>query len=92
MDARSKMLLLDIKSGQKTIYQIVDATKKESEEERKEVDNRNLTLQSLLYGKDYFLKQVHFCKEFKTPNLQEALKEEDYLNRVKNLQPNVSEI
>lgn len=70
---------------------MVELTKKKSEDERKDLDSHNLTLQSLLYGKDYFLKEVYFCKEFKTPHLQQALKPEDYLARFKNIQPSASE-
>jgi len=42
------------------------------------MDTHNLNLQSLLYEKDYFVKEIHFCKEFKTPSLQSALKPEMY--------------
>jgi hypothetical protein len=70
---------------------MVEYMNKKSEEERKELDNHNLTLQSLLYGKDYFSGEVHFCKEFKTPNLQNALPEDIYIAKFKNLTPNVSE-
>ena len=70
---------------------MVEYMKRKSEEERKELDNHNLTLQSLLYGKDYFSGEVHFCKEFKTPNLQNALPDDVFISRFKNLPPNVSE-
>ena len=50
----------------------------QSENEKKEMDQHNLTLQSLLYEQDYFAKEIHFCKEFKTPNLKLALKSEVY--------------
>ena len=68
---------------------MLEFMKAKSEEERKEFDSNNLTLQSLLYGKHYFSGEVHFCKEFKTPNLQNALPEEEYASRFKNLSPNV---
>ena len=61
--------LFKIRVGQKDIYQMVEYMKVRSEEERKEFDSHNLNLQSLLYGKHYFSGEVHFCKEFKTPNL-----------------------
>ena len=83
--------LLKIRAGQRRIYQMVENMKRRSEDERRELDTHNLTLQSLLYGKDYFLKEVHFCKEYKTPHLQQALQPEVYLQRFKNLPPNVSE-
>lgn len=67
LDARNRLRLQLIKTGQRQIYQMVEQTKRDSEEEKKRVDSHNLTLQSLKYGKDYFLKEVHFCKEFKTP-------------------------
>jgi uncharacterized membrane protein YfhO len=70
---------------------MLEYMKAKSEEERKEFDSNNLNLQSLLYGKHYFSGEVHFCKEFKTPNLQNALPEEEYASRFKNLSPNVPE-
>ena len=62
-----------------------------SEDERRVLDNHNLTLQSLLYGKDYYSKEVHFCKEFKTPNLTNAIDTESFNKRFKNIQPNMTE-
>lgn len=70
LDMRNKMRVILIRSGQRQIFQMVEHMKRKSEEERRELDSHNLTLQSLLYGKDYFLKEVHFCKEFKTPHLK----------------------
>jgi hypothetical protein len=70
---------------------MVENMKRRSEDERRELDTHNLTLQSLLYGKDYFLKEVHFCKEYKTPQLQQALHPDVYLQKFKNLPPNVTE-
>ena len=34
---------------------------------------------------------MHFCKEYKTPHLQQALHPDVYLQRFKNLPPNVTE-
>ena len=73
LEAESKDRLFAIREGQKQVYQMVEYMKRRSEDERKDLDTHNLTLQSLLYGKDYFSKEVHFCKEYKTPNLQQAL-------------------
>jgi len=91
LDTTNKDRLLMIRAGQRRIYQMVENMKRRSEDERRELDTHNLTLQSLLYGKDYFLKEVHFCKEYKTPHLQQALHPEVYLQKFKNLPPNVTE-
>ena len=91
LDTNNKERLLMIRAGQRRIYQMVENMKRRSEEERKELDTHNLTLQSLLYGKDYFLKEVHFCKEYKTPHLQSALHPDVYLQKFKNLPPNVTD-
>ena len=69
LESQNKDRLLKIREGQKEVYLMVELMKRQSEDERKKLDNHNLTLQSLLYGKDYFSGEVHFCKEFKTPNL-----------------------
>ena len=58
--------------------------KKQSESELKEIDHHNIVLQNLQYEKDYFVKEIHFCKELKTPNLQLALKADVY-DKFKNL-------
>ena len=61
--------LLFLKNSQRELAEMVEGTKKVSENERRQVDSHNLTLQSLLYEKDYYVKEIHFCKEFKTPYL-----------------------
>ena len=43
--------------------------KKDSEIELKEIDYHNIVLQNLQYEKNYFDKEIHFCKELKTPQL-----------------------
>jgi hypothetical protein len=91
LDTSNKDRLLMIRAGQRRIYQMAENMKRRSEDERRELDTHNLTLQSLLYGKDYFLKEVHFCKEYKTPHLQQALNPDVYLQKFKNLPPNVTE-
>ena len=80
-----------MRTSQRSITQIVETMKRKIEEERKDLDSHNLTLQSLLYGKDYFLKEVHFCKEFKTPNLKQALQPDVYLNQFNNIPPAITE-
>jgi hypothetical protein len=61
--------ILFLKSGQRELNEMVESTKRASELERASVDEHNLALQSLTYEKDYFKKEIHFCKEFKTPQL-----------------------
>jgi hypothetical protein len=81
-----------IRLNEHVVNELDDHNKeRRSEDERRELDTHNLTLQSLNYGKDYFLKEVHFCKEYKTPHLQQALHPDVYLQRFKNLPPNVTE-
>jgi hypothetical protein len=80
-----------VKTGQREVLQIVESTKRQSEDERKELDSQNLNLQSLLYGKDYYLKQVHFCKEFKTPLLAQCILPEEFAERFQNFQATISE-
>ena len=48
-------------------------------------------MQSLLYGKDYYHKQVHFCKEFKTPQLAQSIQPHEFAERFQNLQATISE-
>ncbi|TNV84672.1 hypothetical protein FGO68_gene6114 [Halteria grandinella] len=91
LDVRTKMRLLVIRSGQRSIFQMVEHMKRQSEDERRNLDQHNLTLQSLLYGKDFFLKEVHQCKEYKTPNLQQALTPEIYAERFRNIAANITE-
>ena len=41
-----------MKTGQREVLQIVENIKRQSEDERKELDSQKLKLQSLLYGKE----------------------------------------
>lgn len=52
------MRLLEIRSGQRQIFQMVERKKRQCEEERRDLDKDNLDLQSLLYGKDFYLKEL----------------------------------
>jgi hypothetical protein len=79
------------KSGLRELCESAEDTKKMSEIERKEMDHHNITLQSLLYEKDYFVKEIHFCKEFKTPQLQQALQPEVY-EKFKNLPTGITDV
>jgi len=72
------------------LHERVAASKKDSELERREMDAQNLALQSLLYEKDHFLKEIHFCRELKTPQLKQALLTEVY-ERFKNLELSTSD-
>jgi hypothetical protein len=49
---------------------MVDLTKREADEKRKDMDTNNLKLQSFIYKKNYYEKEINFCRELKTPNLQ----------------------
>lgn len=60
------------------LQDIIEGVKKANEQERSAVDANNLTLQSFLYEQSYFLKEIHFCKEFKTPQLKKALPDDEY--------------
>lgn len=58
---------LILQSAEKKLHLYIEQCKQESEQEKKAIDMHNLTLQSLLYEKDYFAKEIFFCKEYKTP-------------------------
>ena len=91
MDVKTKYRMLLVRAGQREALQIVENAKRKSEEQRKELDLQNLSLQSLLYGKDYYLKEVHFCKEFKTPNLVQAINPTVFAKEFKNLPPSTTD-
>eukprot|EP00347_Sterkiella_histriomuscorum_P007800 403347513 len=82
--------LLEMKSFQRQIFEIMELQRKVADQERQEMDTHNLNLQSLLYEKDYFKKEIHYCKEFKTPQLQQSLKPLIY-DQFKNQGSNISD-
>lgn len=47
--------------------------KREADRQRKATDDVNLSLQSFLYEKNHYEKEIYFCKEFCTPQLDEVL-------------------
>ena len=53
-----------IKSAIREITQIVIDRKKEADKLRKDTDDDNLRLQSFLYEKNHYQKEIYFCKEY----------------------------
>ena len=52
--------------------------------QRKQTDDFNLQLQSYLYEKSYYTKEIHACRETKTPNLDKVVKKAVERNGNKN--------
>ncbi len=43
--------------------------KRQAEQQRKETDDYNLSLQSFQYERNHYQREIYFCKEYKTPQL-----------------------
>jgi hypothetical protein len=63
-----------IKASVREINQSVMEARKKAESQRKETDDINLTLQSFLYERNHYQREIYFCKEFKTPELDQVIK------------------
>jgi len=51
---------------------MLEETKLQGELQRKETDDCNLALQSYLYEKSYYIKEIQDCRNTKTPNLADV--------------------
>ena len=51
----------------------MSAQKKLDENARNQADIDNLQLQSLLYEKNHFENQIHYCRQYETNNLEKVL-------------------
>jgi len=51
----------------------VMARKKQAEAKRKVTDDVNLTLQSFMYERNHYQREIYFCKEYRTPELDKVL-------------------
>lgn len=49
------------------------ARKKQAEAKRKVTDDVNLTLQSFMYERNHYQREIYFCKEYRTPELDKVL-------------------
>ena len=47
--------------------------KKQAEGQRKVTDDVNLTLQSFLYERNHYQREIYFCKEYRTPELDKVI-------------------
>ena len=63
-----------IKASVREITQSVMEARKKAESQRKETDDINLTLQSFLYERNHYQREIYFCKEFRTPELDQVIK------------------
>jgi len=47
--------------------------KRQAEAKRKETDDVNLNLQSFMYERNHYQREIYFCKEYKTPQLDQVI-------------------
>lgn len=73
MHAETIQLLALNKSCMRTVIDTVETLRRQCENQRSATDDHNLTLQSYLYETGYYEKQIHFCKEYKTPQLDKVI-------------------
>ena len=66
-------LLAKEKSAMRQVIDHVEDRKRDGELQRKETDDFNLQLQSFLYEKSYYTKEIHLAREFKTPKLDKVI-------------------
>ena len=66
--------LAEIKSSMRELTQQVMERKRQAEAQRKVTDDVNLTLQSYMYEASHYQREIYFCKEFRTPELDQVLK------------------
>ena len=69
IDDERMNVIAESKSQLRLVLDLLEETKVQGEFQRKETDDCNLTLQSYLYEKSYYLKEIHDCRETKTPHL-----------------------
>ena len=62
-----------LKSVTREITQQVIDRKRQADAQRRATDDINLTLQSYLYEKNHYQKEIYFCKSFQTPELDLVL-------------------
>jgi len=65
--------------------------KAELEKDHEEIMRQKLKLECRLLVNLQRNREIHDCKEFKTPKLQEALPKEDCASKFKNLNSNLEE-
>ena len=67
-----------------------EKSKRDCDKFRDELDEKNLELQSIIYQKNYYEKEINFCRELKTPFMKAALNP-DTFKQFKNIPLNITE-
>lgn len=69
LDAETMQAVAESKSQLRLVLDMLEEHKVQGEIQRKQTDDCNLSLQSYLYEKSYYMKEIHACRETLTPNL-----------------------
>jgi hypothetical protein len=69
-------LLVEVKSSQRKIFQMLDAALRNRDIKREELERKNLLLENLVYERNHLKAQLDVCKEFPTPHLERMSRDE----------------
>ena len=65
--------MLQGKSSMRNVIDLVDKLKMRSQSRRSATDDHNLTLQAYRYEISHYEKQIAFCQDYETPELDKVI-------------------